>query len=847
MLQGFSTLYLLICLIAQVRAVNEFTSVIDILSANVEFSTFLRLVQRNGYVNYLNELHNFTLFAPINSAYLELNLFPFDIENYILHGTILNSVNIPIGSSIFPFKDNRFIRTINKSSSGEIKINDASFVDKDLVPNFQRAIIHGIDRDLFVPENVTVILDELSLKRSLDFDITKKIMNSIPIMWQLIQNQTFLVLSDGNFQVLFDEIEIKYLTDAFDSYSSQSHSGKRRWYHNRLAVMQSMVCSGIIGGHAQNEIIQVTNQLGQTLNFEFSELGSSLKVNSSDIALLTNVPSENGILHIFDSIHYVKDAIVFDAESYLHGLNKSSFVKELYFRKLERFIKDTEGNYTIFVPEQQVDGNIGFTKPTLLYHFTEQKIDLEEEFPLESSYEQYGTTSKIFNSSFCSSNGRLGGNCQRLKISKTRQGYFLNDKNEILNTKPYRVANTLIYIIDADLHLPGELPSVILQYPSCSQSLRFLRKLGLMELEPNHNGYTVLLPCFDSWNILDLTFDYFKSNKTAIDTLMRTYIIHGLIYTDLDTYDRHTTNLRGEDVAVSFENFTDDNTVALHMSTLTQTIELQKNGDLFFNQGVVHPISEVHLPNSIEITMEHLIRAAGTEEFIHYLERFEEYSKIIADGSHSLLLPTSDSLKAEHIYSNYTNMKKFIGLHLVPQKYTLALLQCDGGIGTFLGSSLSCREINENRYLKVFNGQDKEVRVLKKGCASAHNNSCVFLIDRPISLNWIDHEKYRLTLPAVSLGLGILIGMMLIGLLFFILIFASSDQRGSLLILMKQKLLSQDDQSQSLLNENETTPSHNTTSNGTYNTFPDGGHGRFESAYSQNSSAKPIQMPETQI
>lgn len=48
---------------------GEFTSVVDILSESAEFSTFLRLLQRNGHIPYLNELQNFTLLAPVNSAF----------------------------------------------------------------------------------------------------------------------------------------------------------------------------------------------------------------------------------------------------------------------------------------------------------------------------------------------------------------------------------------------------------------------------------------------------------------------------------------------------------------------------------------------------------------------------------------------------------------------------------------------------------------------------------------------------------------------------------------------------------------------------------------------------------
>lgn len=44
-------------------------TVIDILSNSVEFSYFLRQLQRSMLVPYLNQLNNFTLVAPTNSAF----------------------------------------------------------------------------------------------------------------------------------------------------------------------------------------------------------------------------------------------------------------------------------------------------------------------------------------------------------------------------------------------------------------------------------------------------------------------------------------------------------------------------------------------------------------------------------------------------------------------------------------------------------------------------------------------------------------------------------------------------------------------------------------------------------
>lgn len=124
-----------------------FTTVVDILSQNVEFSTFLTLIQKGGYIPYLNELDNFTLWAPVNSAFVEdeqeLLMGTFDIDNYIIRDCMV--ITSDIGNSTQFLSENvKFPFFLSRSSPESAYVNGIEIIEPDLLPNVQNATVQGI-------------------------------------------------------------------------------------------------------------------------------------------------------------------------------------------------------------------------------------------------------------------------------------------------------------------------------------------------------------------------------------------------------------------------------------------------------------------------------------------------------------------------------------------------------------------------------------------------------------------------------------------------------------------------------------------------------------------------------
>ncbi|QHS74747.1 uncharacterized protein SPAR_L00580 [Saccharomyces paradoxus] len=750
-----------------------FSTVIDILSENVEFSTFLRIIQKTGHVQYLNELQNFTLFAPINSAFVEGNQTArqfeehFHIEDFLIHDRVLQVRELENGT----YLEKRAAQAplLLRKYKHRCWVNEVAVVEPDLQPSFQNASVQGINNLLLIQPKINELLVQLD-KETQDLKIFSDFINSFSNYNAYTDSSTVLVPLDVNFRKFFNTIEINYLTDRYKKMGKSNTISQGKWATDRSSFLQELIIDDVYGGILPKELA-LENKNGRKLLIKSNSEGTSVSVNNSNYSSISNRIFEIGVVHGFSDLNFLRKHIQFDAEKYLHGLNCSEFVKELYFRDIEKFIQNGK-NITIFVPQASFNEDRGYTKPSLLYHFAEDKIDLEEDFSLFHNI-QYVPT-QIYDSAFCSSAKRLGGHCQKFKITRSNKGYYINGRFKILNTKPYEIGDTYIYSIDDDLQLPGDLVLSLPPQNHCSISLTLLKDLDILDLPPNHKGYTILLPCMNSWDNNDLTIDYLRSNKTALNLFMRNLIFEDLIYSNNYNISTTVKNLYGNSVSIGVEEVVgSQNLTKISVSNIKESIIVEESSDIFFNQGVVHPINQLDFPVDLEISLKELIETTGTKEIIEFFNLFDDLSSIIRNNEeYSLLVPTASSIPLSGISANSTNLRKFLELHLFPASEAQNLLDCNGTINTKLGTQLNCRKDHlDNIFVSIQGDWTKEVRVLKTGCTTNLKSSCIFLIDKPISLSWLNNEKYHLHLPGIAVGFGIIIGVTIaISLLFCIII-----------------------------------------------------------------------------
>ena len=229
---------------------------------------------------------------------------------------------------------------------------------------------------------------------------------------------------------------------------------------------------------------------------------------------------------------------------------------------------------------------------------------------------------------------------------RSNKGYYINGRFKILNTKPYEIGNTYIYSIDDDLQLPGDLVLSLPPQDHCSISLMLLKDLDLLDLPSNHKGYTILLPCMNSWSNNDLTIDYLRSNETALNFLMKNLIFEDLIYSNNYSISTTVKNLYGNSVSIEIEEVMgSQNLTKISVSNINESIFVEENSDVFFNQGVVHPINQLNLPVGLEISLKELIETTGTKEIFEFFNLFHDLSSIIRNKEeYSILVPTASSI-----------------------------------------------------------------------------------------------------------------------------------------------------------------------------------------------------------
>ncbi|KAL6949905.1 hypothetical protein ACO0QE_000572 [Hanseniaspora vineae] len=843
---------------------DQYTTVVDILSQNVIFSKFLQFLQHNDYIDCLNGLDNFTLLAPINSAFyipneneseeeLVWKRRNFRMENYLIKDSVVNistdfqnktaeqeGLFVLSQGTAYPLVwEKKTADTVilyqhpvtthddydNKHENAVVNatVHDAQtlrlLTDSIFKPTLQNCVVYAVDHLLPLKfQSLTNFFESSEQDLDLFGNFTQKT-DYLPWREYLVNN-TILTPTDKLLQHNLNGIELSYLLTNCEAVSREfavnlESDGmalsrrkilrKRDPYsdlqQDQTIFAKNFVFEGCLGGLQETAAKSTRNLNNVISSVDTVKNGKYLKINDSvaktkpfviDYFTQNNDPGDFGMGYVFENLELasIHESLQFNALKYLLGLQAFDFVDELVFRNLDYLITNNEKELTLFVSVSESDFSVaekafdknnhvdefsaGYSSSILVYHFIEKKLDLQnfEKGVITDSFhtKHKAWESYMVDSMYCEKNKLMGKSCQKLKILKKNyeddQEFYVNSPNtKILNETPFVIGNTFIYVISRQLALPATIAQSVGSFLHCSTSMLFLEQLNLLELPANNEGYTVLLPCYDSWEDLQLNFDFIKKNVTALNTIMKNLIWNGLFYTDAEEkLAFETSTLNGDSVSVTRVKSSEADKIHLNVSSVHNSlVEVEKNNDIMFNQGVIHPVSSAYYPDSLKISLKDLIVVSESIDFLMLIEDFDHLSAILdKDLPYSILVPTPAALFYDgDIHANATRLEDILKLHFISENSTEALFQCEEDIHTEYGELISCRKVDsDNYFLRLKNGADKEVRVLKKGCSTNNPHSCVFLIDKPISLSWLTKKRYILHLPYESFAIGILIGVM---------------------------------------------------------------------------------------
>lgn len=315
-----------------------------------------------------------------------------------------------------------------------------------------------------------------------------------------------------------------------------------------------------------------------------------------------------------------------------------------------------------------------------------------------------------------------------------------------------------------------------------------------------------------AWKELGLVLTYLENNPDLFKGVLKGLFVEDTIYSHFglhnDTNPIYPKTLRGDTVEVSSTFYDGDYS---HVIKVNHTdLSIPVNSDILFNQGVIHIINEVLFPENFEIPFADLLRTTIDESYpehsiIDLIGLYPNLRETLfqPNPSFSLLVPSAESLKDFNITSDYRKLLDFLNFHLIPNDNLLDLLNCVES-NTFANSSVeyiiktnltntefTCyrHPTNGKAFLKMTDSRwvknettefsaasynkDREVRIVSHGCTSFNRTlestngvSCVFLLEKPFSLQWLEKGKrdFGLHLILVSLGLGVILGLLMYGI-----------------------------------------------------------------------------------
>lgn len=858
------------------------STLIDILSANVQYSYFLRHLQRHGMVPVLGGLRNVTLLAPVNLAFAAAPSGSFDDSNLLLRYVLDQRLQVGclgtddvIVESLFHHFSRPYSLVISPDlEAQEYVVDGASIVERDVFAKHQNSFVQAIDK--LLPVKPT-LCEALMNSDDLRFSFAKNLFRllfadrylnnpkyrvaAIPDSCDAFFNKTrtLFVPTDDYVNRSMDDIDKRYYLSLFHSLNSDvldtTKDAVRETKLDIFNLLQLLMFRDLIGGvngTNGNPCTSINKKTTLNVTLDKNKVLVNGKVHAVDSLIYAD-----GILHVLDEPHlnFFTDLGVPTAQMVprkaLYAMHYSHFVKEVNFRKLGRYIDGSHDGQTILV-EAELKDDIpdedalqlsenrpeiavsGFSsKQALLYQFLDEPIDT-------SSVENGHFFHRIVSTQMCSK--KKVGACFRVKMTgiRDKKGDIqttVNDEIHVLEG-PIRVANdTFIYVVDREVTPPlllkkslGELLSngVILRHlehiridkASCLSTLSYLNEHDLLLLRDNGRGYSVFLPCSTepdtygdhplintvksskgTWDSLGLVLNHLEANPDLFRSVLKGFFVENTVYSDFGLEDDDdlvliSNTLRGDMVNISEHYYSGDFDHTIRLNDTILSIPL--NLDILFNQGVVHIIDKVLLPQNFRVSVEDLLKTTNDKAFPQFSfgSLLEIYPKLadalLSEGNYSILVPSPESLHNFNVTTTFGKLLEFLEFHLIPNEHLGSLLDCVEGVQNRNASQdiiytnhsrrgLKCRtEANGKTMLRLQGAdgddfsalsynKDHEVRILSHGCTSPekNNGTCVFLLDKPLSLLWLESSKknafLHIHLGFVSVGVGIIIGVFVLG------------------------------------------------------------------------------------
>ncbi|KAJ6519671.1 hypothetical protein C8R45DRAFT_754452, partial [Mycena sanguinolenta] len=620
-------------------------TLVDYLSADPDYTSLIVLLQRARLIPTLNRLNGSTLFAPTNKAIegnalwnavvsddtfvvndniheqLRQQLF-YHLINESLpvvvpeapNPLVLKTLHFPRSPLEPPSRDPppsppwmptpggslgdapQRLRVASRDQGAWVGVDAAGQHGIEIVKgriDAGNGDLLGIDAVLEPPPNLATVVSQ---HKSVSY-FTKILTPEIMTILNSTSELTLFLPVDDAFNSL-DKIERLYLESEFAT------ADLLRIVNAHAAIYKNVRWSDTFDPSGKLKTID-----GSILDIVVTP--EKTTVSSAEL-LKPDIYASNGVLHL------VSDLLVnleITPEKYLLTLNCTSFVSLIHSVDLTGLINDTEAKYTILAPQDDVlklfgDGNLpekgsDDLKKLLQYHFlpghwTAKK--LEDGMLLETALIEDG----------------LDGGRQVLSVGVTSSGDKKKEDKSIkfggasVIGEPIPVNNTLIYFMSRPLVPPSDALETVLPLQDLSLFLASAFSASIADKLKFTNRTTLLVPHNSAFQRLGQLVSAHLLAPSSKKDLANVLLHHTL---DTVQYSRSVQN--GSRTFATLEK----SDVQLEHSKNGSVFVGGSGGwpgmkaelfprDILTKTGVLHEVSDILIPRSVELTVGKLVKAA---------------------------------------------------------------------------------------------------------------------------------------------------------------------------------------------------------------------------------------------
>ncbi|KAH7912597.1 hypothetical protein BJ138DRAFT_1083331 [Hygrophoropsis aurantiaca] len=697
-------------------------TLVDVLSADKDYTLLIPLLQRAKLIPTLNKLNGSTFFAPTNSAIERHPLWrdfisqdPTDLadnlqerlrQQIFYHLLNCSVTSLPEDSSTRVLKTLHFpkysidpptkepppyppwsplpestlgnepqrLRLSSRDGVAYVGVDAFGKGGVEIIKEKAEAVngvIYAVAGVLEVPPDLERIVAEQSSISYFENILTPEIRQQLNSTSEL----TLFMPVDSAWKSL-DKLERKYLESEFAQDDLR-----------RILEMHTVRAKGV----KWSDSLQSSGNLTTLYGSELEVVVSSHKTSISGAELIQpDIYASNGVLHLVSSLLIPPGTLQLTPEKYLLTLNCTTFISLLHSVDLAHLINDTETQYTILAPKDDVlsvFADNSLPKPgseelkrLLQYHFLPGKWSpkkLKDRMLLESVLQEPGLD--------------FGRQVLQVEVS--------DGEKQDSNSRHIRfggagvvgesvdINNTIIYFVSRPLEPPADPLQTALPFLDLSSFLAAIFSTSLADAIKRQSRTTFLIPhnaAFKRLGMLVSEHLLAASSKSDLENVILHHVIDEIVYAE-DIYNgsqRTFGTLEGSDLQL--ERPGNGSVIVSASGGWAGMRGALYPQNLLTETGVIHELSDLMIPRSVELNVGKLMKAAKATTMVNMVikagfdwilngtappEGSRWADQGLSGASWTLLCPTDDAFKNYNLtalFADIDNLRDIVSQHLIP-------------------------------------------------------------------------------------------------------------------------------------------------------------------------------------